>query len=333
MNHYTTDVYEIKRENILFSKKLTKGIHQVESKFIKQMIYGMTKSQSVILSNIADGLKEDIKKVNTVERLSRNLDKPLSNDLLYENYMKEVNKVIGEEPVILVDDTDVIKPYGKVFQSLGEVKDGSSLKARYEKGYMVTELVALTEKEKHPVSLYSHIHSSHEKGYKSINDVTFHGMNRVIEHIKKRCTFVFDRGYDANKYIRQVEKLKQSFILRLTERRNLYHKGKLMKATTLRDSRKGKIKTRIMFQKEIKDCYITHLNVKTSASKKEMRLVLVYGLGETPMMLLTNKTIRSKEDAIKIVRLYMSRWRIEDYFRFKKQTFGFEDFRVRSLQS
>src|SRR5690554_3633897 len=99
MNHYTTDVYEVKRENILFSKKLTKGLNQVESKFITQMIYGMTKSQSVILSNIADGLKEDIKKVNTVERLSRNLDKPLSNDLLYENYMKEVNKVIGEEPV------------------------------------------------------------------------------------------------------------------------------------------------------------------------------------------------------------------------------------------
>ena len=117
--------------------------------------------------------------------------------------MKEVNKVIGEEPVILVDDTDVIKPYGKVFQSLGEVKDGSSLKARYEKGYMVTELVALTEKEKHPVSLYSHIHSSHEKGYKSINDVTFHGMNRVIEHIKT-LYLCLDRGYDANKYIRQV---------------------------------------------------------------------------------------------------------------------------------
>ncbi|HHU08378.1 MAG TPA: transposase, partial [Clostridiaceae bacterium] len=155
----------------------------------------------------------------------------------------------------------------------------------------------------------------------------------VIEHIKKPCTFIFDRGYDANKYIKKVEQLKQSFILRLTERRNLYHKGKLMKATTLRDSRKGKIKMRIMFQKEIKDCYVTHLNVKTSASKKEMRLVLVYGLGETPMMLLTNKTIHSKEDAIKVVNLYMSRWRIEDYFRFKKQTFGFEDFRVRSLQS
>src|SRR5690625_3488520 len=29
----------------------------------------------------------------------------------------------------------------------------------------------------------------------------------------------------------------------------------------------------------------------------------------------------------------MSRWRIEEYFRFKKQHFGFEDFLVRSLTS
>ncbi|KRG11471.1 hypothetical protein ACA30_21075 [Virgibacillus soli] len=51
------------------------------------------------------------------------------------------------------------------------------------------------------------------------------------------------------------------------------------------------------------------------------------------MMLATNKVIRGKKDAIQIVRAYMSRWRIEEYFRFKKQHFGFEDFRVRSLTS
>ena len=61
-------------------------------------------------------------------------------------------------------------------------------------------------------------------------------------------------------------------------------------------------------------------------------MVLVYGIGETPMMLATNKGIKSKEDAIGIVRNYMSRWRIEEYFRFKKQQFGFEGFRVRSLR-
>ncbi|MGI6129301.1 MAG: transposase [bacterium] len=51
------------------------------------------------------------------------------------------------------------------------------------------------------------------------------------------------------------------------------------------------------------------------------------------MMLATNKAIRGKEDVVYVVRTYMSRWRIEEYFRFKKQQFGFENFRVRGLVS
>lgn len=105
-------------------------------------------------------------------------------------------------------------------------------------------------------------------------------------------------------------------------------KGKKYKAAVLRDSRKGKIKMNILFQDKMKECYISHLNVKISASKKEMRLVLVYKIGEVPIMLLTNKQIRSKKEAIKTVRLYLSRWRKEDYFRFKKQNYDFENFRV-----
>jgi hypothetical protein len=75
------------------------------------------------------------------------------------------------------------------------------------------------------------------------------------------------------------------------------------------------------------------LNIKITASKNPISLVLVYGLGEIPMMLATNKEIQGKEDVIRIVRTYMSRWRVEEYFRFKKQHFDFEDFRVRSLTS
>ena len=54
---------------------------------------------------------------------------------------------------------------------------------------------------------------------------------------------------------------------------------------------------------------------------------------EKPMMLLTNKMVSCKEDVYKIVRGYMSRWRIEENFRFKKQQYGFEDMRVRSLKA
>ena len=50
-------------------------------------------------------------------------------------------------------------------------------------------------------------------------------------------------------------------------------------------------------------------------------------------MLVTNKAISNKDDVIKIARLYFSRWRIEEYFRAKKQIFDFENFRVRKLRA
>ena len=68
-----------------------------------------------------------------------------------------------------------------------------------------------------------------------------------------------------------------------------------------------------------------------TASKKDIYLVLVYGITEHPMMLVTNKKIKSKEDVVNIALTYFSRWRIEEYFRCKKQMFQFENFRVRKL--
>ena len=69
-------------------------------------------------------------------------------------------------------------------------------------------------------------------------------------------------------------------------------------------------------------------------NKEEYKLVIVYGLSEEhPMKLLTNIDIKNKEDVIKIVRLYLSRWRIEEHFRGKKQEYDFENFRVRNLES
>ena len=45
-----------------------------------------------------------------------------------------------------------------------------------------------------------------------------------------------------------------------------------------------------------------------------------------------NKFSNSRLSII-ITKVYLMRWRIEEYYRFKKQQFGFEDFRVQSLNS
>ena len=68
-------------------------------------------------------------------------------------------------------------------------------------------------------------------------------------------------------------------------------------------------------------------------NKKEYTLVIVYGLSENkPIKLLTNIKIKNKEEVIRIVRLYLSRWRVEAHFRGKKQKYDFENMRVRTLK-
>ena len=58
----------------------------------------------------------------------------------------------------------------------------------------------------------------------------------------------------------------------------------------------------------------------------------VYGLSATLIVLLTNRAVNGKAEALRVVRMYFTRWRIEEYFRFKKQRLRFENLRVRTLK-
>ena len=54
---------------------------------------------------------------------------------------------------------------------------------------------------------------------------------------------------------------------------------------------------------------------------------------DEPMILMTNKPLLTKDDITQTVYRYSSRWKIEEYFRFKKAELGFENFRVKALDS
>jgi hypothetical protein len=52
-----------------------------------------------------------------------------------------------------------------------------------------------------------------------------------------------------------------------------------------------------------------------------------------PLALYTNLCEDIESVAVRIVKMYLMRWRIEEYNAFKKQGLKLEDFRVRSLNS
>lgn len=323
----------MKREILTFSNKFSKKLPKPERKFMADMNYGMLASNSCLLTDIVDQLHEHSKKINSVDRLSRHLSKGTPKDAL-DAYLDNIKKWCPAHPVIHIDDSDVVKPDGYKFESLGRVRDGSESTAAknvYKKGYHVTEATVLTNSN-HPVSLFSEIHSSKEKSFTSINAITFSAMERAAARFDK-ATFVMDRGYDDNKMFLKLDSMDQEYIIRLTAKRKLLYHNKWVFATELRNRRKGKVKLPLFYKGKEHEAYLSHVKVQITASRKNIYLVLVYGVTEHPMMLATNKEIKSKNDVIKVAKLYFSRWRIEEYFRCKKQMFQFENFRVRKLKA
>ena len=331
MLNSTSNTYQMKREILSFSNKISRNLSKPERKFAADITYGMLASQSCLLTDIVDQLHEDSKKVNSVERLTRHLNKGISSVAL-KSYLTLIHKWIPKDPVIHIDDSDVIKPDGYKFESLGMVRDGSkssATKSVYQKGYHVTEACVLTNSN-HPVSIFSKVHSSTEKNFTSINDVTFAAMERGAALFGK-ATFVLDRGYDDNKMFLKLDALKQDYVIRVKSNRKLLLHNKWITASELCNRRKGKIRMKLMYKGREHDAYLSHVKVQITASRKNVYLVLVYGITEHPMMLVTNKEITSRDDVINVAFMYFSRWRIEEYFRCKKQVFQFENFRVRKL--
>lgn len=289
MLNSTTNTYTLKREILTFSNKISKHLSKPDKKFSADMIYGMLASKSCMLTDIVEQLHENTKKINSVERLSRHLEKGISQKATV-SYLQTIKKWVPDEPVIHIDDSDVTKPDGYKFEALGIVRDGSestSTKNVYKKGYHVTEACVLT-KSNHPVSIFSRIHSSSEKDYKSANAITFEAMEQGAALFEK-ATFAMDRGYDDNKMFLKMEELKQDYVIRLKSNRKLLYHNKWTMATELRNRRKGKVKTSVYYKGKEHEAYLYHVKVQITASRKDIYLVLVYGITEHPMMLATNE--------------------------------------------
>lgn len=334
MTNFTMYTYELKRDLMNFSKKISTGLSKSDSKFLMDMLFGISVSGSTLISEISRSLKENIKLGYTIERLCNHLSSFDENNLIMNNYFDECRNHFGDKPIVLFDDSDISKIYGKKFEDLDDVIDGSNKEKSITPGYHVCEAVALTKMEKQPISLYSKIYSCKSDNFISMNEYTMESIKTSEKVLGKRFIGVFDRGYDDNKIIDYMSK-NNEFVIRMKDKRTFLFKGKKKNCYEEAIKRKGKIRMTLLFDdNEVREVYVSHTKVTLPYNKSDYELVIVYGLSEErPLILLTNLSIHSKEYVIKVVRLYFSRWRIEEYFRAKKQEYDFENMRVRTLKA
>ena len=335
MIDFNTLSHNMKRSLLGFTKKICSELPRPAFKMVSSVMYGVAAGGSPHLSEIARALNEDISLKKVIDRLSRNLatftDK--KHALLLKGYLKAVKNNFDKNTVFVVDGGDIAKGYSSKLEGLCQIRDGS--RGGLATGYHTLEIVALTKENKSPVPLYTRVFSSCERGFVSEPDEVNKGLALMGETFWGKGVYLFDRGFDSVFLYEGMFKRRQQFITRITENRHIRYKGETVNAFAFAQKYKGKYSFKFKRGGQLAiDCKVSCIPVSLPKLKdKELMLVMVYGFGESPMLLLTNMKIKDSKLCVGIAKLYLLRWRIEEYYRFKKQQYDFEDFRVRSLQS
>ena len=335
MINYNRLGYEIKRDLTNFCTKISHGLKRPQQKFLHQMLYGILAGNKVHLSEIARSLKEDITLKKTIDRLSRNLYSFSDKQSVMQDYLSLVKQHVKEDyAVIVIDNSDIAKPESRKLEALSEIRDGST--GEITQGYLTIEAAVLSETGKMPLPVYEKVFSATEKGFVSENYENLCCLKALSGHFSPKCVRTLDRGFDANDYYRYFLKRGERFVIRAKKNRNVIYNGATCNIMEVASKYKGN------YRMDFKDRSGKTLQCKMSCipvrlcefPSKELTLVAVYGFGAEPMLLLSNLKMQEKKRLCHIVaKVYLMRWRIEEYFKFKKQQFELEDLRVMSLQS
>jgi hypothetical protein len=333
VEHNSKIAGKIKGQITRFSHKISGDFRKPTRKWLIQMLYGIQASKDVKLSNIARSLNEEIPLIKTETRLSRNLGRVDLTESINGKLVAEGGKRIGQETVIAVDLSDLDKPYAEKMQYLAWVRDGSTGETR-SKGYWLVDVLGADVEGEDLIPLYGELYSQESDTFKSENRQILSAMDRVMEGIGHKGIWAMDRGGDRSRLFKGLLARELRFVVRLVGDRDLIledgqKKDALKLAWGCHCPQQREVRIEKEGESKKKTISVGQRRVKLPFSQQPLFLVVVKGWGEKPMMLLTNVAVRS-EGVMRILEIYLTRWKCEESYRFIKQAYNLEDVRVLS---
>ena len=316
-----------------FTSELCGGLSKPLTKFVSEMLYGIQSSQDVKLSNIGRALGETIPLIRTEKRLSRNLKHAEIEAELTSKLVAMASTRICEDTVLALDLSDIRKEYARKMEHLATVWDGST--GETHPGYWLVDVTAAEVNGSDIVPVCQKLFSAEAKEYVSENAEILSVVDEANRHLNGRGIWTMDRGCDRKKLLDPLLDKHLRFVIRSTgERMVRDRRGRLRGIAELAAGCKLRHQARVVkIDKGQEKTYELHYGAEPFrlVGRDEMLwLVVVAGFGEQPILLVTNLKLRARdsESVWWAARIYWTRWKIEETFRFVKQSYNLEDIRV-----
>jgi hypothetical protein len=296
-----------------------------------QMLFGIQAAQDVKLSQIGRALGEKIALKKTEERLSRHLALPGMGQKVNEVVATDAARRVRPDTLIVIDPTDIRKPYAEKMPYLATVRDGST--GELVPGYWSCVAVACEPDRRRVIPLHQRLWSAEAPDFGSENAQILAVIDTVRAAVGDRGVYVMDRGGDRINLFKPFLDRKMRFIVRLVGDRDLKFRGRLRKAEDLARGCPVRYAERLVREENGKERSL-HLEygfrrVRLPGREEIFYLVVVRGLGEKPLMLLTNVELKPSRSSLWfVVSGYFARWMVEEAIRFIKQSYRLEDLRV-----
>lgn len=326
----------LKAQLTRFSSELSAGLSQPLQNFVSEMLFGMQASQDVKLSNIARSLQENIPLIKTEDRLSRNLQAEELESHLRTALLRLGSRRVESETVLCLDLSDVCKEHARKMEYLDYVWDGSRGEVR--PGFWLCSIVGAQVQGSELVPLYQQLFSKRSEEFVSENEELLSAIDRLRAYTQGRGIWAVDRGGDRKKLLEPLLERRERFVIRSTGKRTVFdrhyrHISVQQLGAHCRLRHQAKIVKIENGQEKILQLRYGAEPFYLPGRKEAMQLVVVAGFGAEPMLLLTNLCgVRDSESLWWIVQIYLARWKIEETFRFVKQSYQLEDIRVRRYQ-
>ena len=327
----------LKAQLTKFSQQLCGGLSRPQAKFVTQMLFGIQASQDVKLSNIARSLKEEIPLIKTETRLSRNLKTAELEGALSEQLAQRGSQRVTTDTVLCLDLSDIRKEYARKMEYLAKVYDGSS--GELHLGYWLCDITGAEVNGSEITPLYQHLYSVEAEKFESENAEILAGIDQIRKHTQGRGIWAVDRGGDRKKLLEPLLNRGQRFVIRSTGQRHVIdRRNRKRSVAELGACCRLRYQAKVIKIEDGKEkTYDLRYGVepiRLVGRPEKLFLVVVAGFGAEPMLLLTNvlEQARGSQSLWWIVQIYLTRWKIEETFRFIKQSYNREDIRVMKYQ-